>query len=126
MATTFRADRAAEAIRMSVSKALREDVADPALQAATITRVEVTHDLSFARVYYTVLDDDRKAVQAGFDRALPFLRSRVGEEVPLRSVPELRFDFDKGVENQMRLEEIFETLPELNKKSEDGSQKSEG
>jgi len=117
MATTFRADRAAEAIRMSVSKALREDVADPALQAATITRVEVTHDLSFARVYYTVLGEasERKAVQAGFDRALPFLRSRVGEEVPLRTVPELRFDFDKGVENQMRLEEIFETLPELQK-----------
>ena len=83
---------------MSVSKALREDVADPALQAATITRVEVTHDLSFARIYYTVLGEvsERKAVQAGFDRALPFLRSRVGEEVPLRSVPEIRFDFDKG------------------------------
>ena len=117
MATTFRADRAAEAIRMSVSKALREDIADPALQAATITRVEVTHDLSFARVYYTVLGeaDERRAVADGFGRALPFLRSRVGEEVPLRSVPELRFDFDKGVENQMRLEEIFDSLPELKK-----------
>ena len=70
MATTFRADRAAEAIRMSVSKALREDIADPALQAATITRVEVTHDLSFARVYYTVLGEDRKAVQAGLTSAV--------------------------------------------------------
>ena len=126
MATTFRADRAAEAIRMSVSKALREDIADPSLQAATITRVEVTHDLSFARVYYTVLGEasERKAVQAGFDRALSFLRSRVGEEVPLRSVPELRFDFDKGVENQMRLEEIFETLPELNPQREDENQEA--
>ena len=57
MATTFRADRAAEAIRMAVSKALREDIADPSLQNATITRVEVTHDLSFARIYYTALGD---------------------------------------------------------------------
>ncbi len=115
MATTFRADRAAEAIRMAVSKALREDIADPALQDATITRVEVTHDLSFARIYYTVLGDAaaRTSVQNGFDRATPFMRTRVGEEVPLRSVPEIRFQFDKGVENQMKLEEIFSSLPEL-------------
>ena len=102
---------------MAVSKALREDIADPSLQDATITRVEVTHDLSFARIYYTVLGEAeaRAAVQAGFDRATPFMRTRVGEEVPLRSVPEIRFQFDKGVENQMRLEEIFNSLPELNK-----------
>ena len=120
MATTFRADRAAEAIRMAVSKALREDIADPALQDATITRVEVTHDLSFARIYYTVLGDAgaRTKVQAGFDRATPFMRTRVGEEVPLRSVPEIRFQFDKGVENQMKLEEIFSSLPELQQDSE--------
>ena len=104
---------------MAVSTALREDIADPALQVATITRVEVTHDLSFARVFYTTLggDEERRAAQIGFDRATPFLRSRVGDEVPLRTVPDLRFQFDKGVENQMRLEEIFSTLPELQDKS---------
>jgi ribosome-binding factor A len=117
MATTFRSDRAAESIRMSVSRTLRESIADPALQEVTITRVEVTHDLSFARIFYTVLggNEERLAAQNGFDRATPFIRSKVGEEVPLRTVPEIRFQFDKGVENQMRLEEIFATLPELQK-----------
>lgn len=119
MATTFRADRAAEAIRMSISKALRQDVQDPALQDVTVTKVEVTHDISFARVFFTVLGEDqikaRDEALAGFDRAMPFLRSRVGEEVPLRSVPELAFRYDKGIENAMRLEEIFATLPELKK-----------
>jgi ribosome-binding factor A len=120
MATTFRSDRAAEAIRMSISRALREDIADPALQNATITRVEVTHDLSFARIFFTVLGgaDAQREAQLGFDRALPFLRTRVGDEVPLRTVPDLKFGFDRGVENQMRMEEIFATLPELQK---DGS-----
>lgn len=119
MATTFRSDRAAEAIRMSVSKALREDIADPSLQDVTITKVEVTHDLSFARIYFTVMGDDqnaaRLAAQAGFDRAKPFLRTRVGEEVPLRVVPEIGFRYDKGTENAARLEEIFASLPELKK-----------
>ena len=115
MSTTFRSDRAAEAIRMAVSRALREEISDPSLQNVTITRVEVTHDLSFARVFYTVLGgaDERTAAQLGFDRAAPFLRSKVGENVPLRTVPDLGYKFDKGVENQMRMDEIFATLPEL-------------
>ncbi len=119
MATTFRADRAAEAIRMSISKALREDINDPSLQEVTITKVEVTPDLSYSRIYFTVMGDDqitsRNEALAGFTRAMPFLRSRVGEEVPLRSVPELGFKYDKGIENAMRLEEIFAELPELKK-----------
>lgn len=119
MATTFRADRAAEAIRMAVSTALRENIRDPRLQSATITRVEVTHDLSFARIFYTVIGEDENEAQrgaaAGFERALPYLRSIVGEAVPLRTVPELQFRFDRGVENQLRLEEIFASLPELQK-----------
>ena len=117
MATTFRSDRAAEAIRMAVARALREDIADPTLQSATITRVEVTHDLSFARIYFTVMGDAsaQREAQLGFDRALPFFRTKVGDEVPLKSVPDLGFHFDKGVENQMRMEEIFATLPELQK-----------
>ncbi len=115
MSTTFRSDRAAEAIRMAVSRALREEISDPSLQNVTITRVEVTHDLSFARVFYTVLGgaDERSAAQLGFDRAAPFLRSKIGENVPLRTVPDIGFKFDKGVENQMRMDEIFASLPEL-------------
>ncbi|HEX9996538.1 MAG TPA: 30S ribosome-binding factor RbfA [Abditibacterium sp.] len=119
MATTFRADRAAEAIRMSISNALRQDIQDPSLQEVTITRVECTHDIAFARIYFTVMGDDqitaRNEALAGFARAMPFLRSRVGEEVPLRTVPELGFKYDKGIENAMRLEEIFAELPELKK-----------
>ncbi len=121
MATTFRANRAAEAIRMTVSKALREEASDPRLENVTITSVEVTHDLSFARIFYTVLgigEDDadaRRDAQAAFERATPFLRSRVGAEVPLRVVPEISFRFDRGVENAVRLEEIFNSLPELKK-----------
>jgi len=59
--------------------------------------------------------DERTAAQLGFDRAAPFLRSKIGAEVPLRTVPDVGFKFDKGVENQMRMEEIFATLPELQK-----------
>jgi ribosome-binding factor A len=115
MSTTFRADRAGEAIRMSVSRALRQDISDPRLEAVTITGCEVTRDLGFARVFYTVLGDDEARVEAqsGFDSAAPFLRSRVAEEVPLRVVPELSFRYDNSTDNALRLEQIFASLPEL-------------
>ena len=61
MATTFRADRAAEAVRMAISRALRENIERPVTANVTITRVEMTHDLAYARVFFTVLGDDRRS-----------------------------------------------------------------
>ena len=115
MSTTFRADRAGEAIRMAVSTAIRQDISDPRLESVTVTAVDVTRDLGHAKIFYTVLGDEeaRAAAQAGFESAAPFLRSRVGQEVPLRVVPELAFHFDRSTDNALRLEEIFAGLPEL-------------
>ena len=119
MATTFRSDRASEAIRMTIARALREEIADPRLQNVTVTNVEVTHDLSFARIFYTALAENETQAQldaqAAFERATPFLRSKIGAEIPLRVVPEIAFKYDKGIDNAVRLEEIFSTLPELKK-----------
>ena len=58
-------------------------------------------------------DSAREAATAGFEAAAPFLRTRVGQEVPLRTVPELSFRYDNSTENALRLEEIFSSLPEL-------------
>ena len=116
MSTTFRPERAAEAIHEAVAEILRADVSDPRLQHVTITRCEITDDLSFARLFYVVREGEEreKAVQA-FERATPFLRSRVGQEVKLRVVPELSFRYDIGVDNAARIEELLSGLPELKK-----------
>ena len=116
MSTTFRPERAAEAIHEAVAQALHAEVSDPRLQNVIITRVEITDDLSFARIYYTVRNDAERAVASqAFERATPFLRSRVGQEVQLRVVPELSFRYDIGVDNTARVEELLAGLPELQK-----------
>jgi ribosome-binding factor A len=56
--------------------------------------------------------------QQGFESATPFLRTRVGEEVPLRTVPEIIFRYDRSTENASRIEELLAGLPELQKKDE--------
>jgi ribosome-binding factor A len=117
MSTTFRSDRAGEAIRMAVARLIREEVQDPRLSMVTITSCEVARDLMNAKVFYTVLGDDKakRDAQDGFAAATPFLRSRVGEEVPLRSVPEIIFRYDRSVENANRIDELLASLPDLQK-----------
>ena len=121
MSTTFRSDRAGEAIRMTVSKVLLQESSDPRLKPVTITGCEVSRDLQNAKVFYTVLGDDqaRRAAQDAFASATPFLRSRVGEEVPLRTVPEIIFRYDNSTDNAMRIEELLSGLPELKKDESD-------
>ena len=120
MSTTFRSDRAAELIRAAVTKILREEVQDPGLGFVTITQIEVSRDLQNAKIYYTILGDNdaRQRAEAAFERARPFLRSRIGEEIDLRSVPEVLFRYDRSTDNAMRIDEILAGLPELQKDDE--------
>lgn len=120
MSTTFRPERVAEAIHESVARVLNSEISDPRLRAVTITRCEISHDLSYAKIYYTVLGDSevRDDADRAFAKATAFLRSRVGQEVALRTVPELSFRYDKGTENAQRIEEILSGLPELHREEQ--------
>jgi ribosome-binding factor A len=60
-------------------------------------------------VYYTIIGDDkaRAETERALTRATPFLRRQIGARVRLRRVPEIRFEFDRSVENQDRIERIL-------------------
>lgn len=120
MSTTFRSSRVAEAIRETVATALLGRIKDPRLATVTITRCDVTPDLSYVKIYYTVLGDETKrdAARQGFESATPFLRTHVGHEVKLRVVPELSFRYDEGIDHAIRIEELLSELPELKKEKE--------
>ncbi len=124
MSTTFRSDRAAEAIRMAVAKLIREETQDPRLTPVTITACDISRDLQNAKIFYTVLGDDdaRREARDGFAAATPFLRSRVGEEVPLRTVPEIIYRYDNSTDNAMRIDELLAGLPELQKDNDEQSE----
>ena len=119
MSTTFRPERVAEAVHEAVARVLRAEVSDPRLLAVTVTRCEISHDLGYAKILYTVLGDEeaRENAARAFERATPFLRSRVGQEVALRTVPEISFRYDIGTENVMRIDELLAGLPELKRES---------
>ena len=104
-----RPDRVGEQIRKELSQLLLSDVHDPGIGLITLTRVKVSPDLQLARVYYTIIGDDRarEETKRALGLATPFLRRQIGSRIRLRRVPELQFQFDESVEAQDRLERIL-------------------
>ena len=116
-----RPDRVADQIRGELGQLLARDVHDPGIGFVTLTRVKVSPDLQVARVYYTIIGDEKakKDTKRGLERATPFLRRQIGAAIRLRRVPELFFQYDESVEKQDRIEKI---LLDLQKEREEREQ----
>ena len=114
MAQGSRPDRVGEEIREELTVILAREVHDPGIGFITLTRVRMTPDLQLARVYYTSMGDEtaKRETARALTRATPFLRRHIASRVRLRRVPELRFQFDEGVEHQDRVERILLDLAE--------------
>lgn len=110
-----RAERVGEEVRAALAAALLTEVSDPRLSMVTVTAVRLTDDLSFGRVYWTLLaaEDDPKAEKAaarGLTAAAPFLRRHVAKNVRLRHTPELVFEMDESIARGRRIEELLADL----------------
>lgn len=125
MAQEFsRALRVGEQIRRELAEEIRK-LKDPRIGMVTITDVEVSKDLSVARVYYSVLgeDDVITSTQKGLDRAAGFLRRELGHAMRLRVVPELRFHYDDTELKGNRLDRLIDEAINRDRKAHsEGSQ----
>lgn len=118
-----RSSRVAEAIRNELSVLLVSKVADRRLHSASISRVEVTDDLSLARIYFTVLGENRERREAdkGFKRATGFFRSHIAKTLNLRFTPALQFQYDNVADKVAELDEIFKEIADERKSSQEDS-----
>lgn len=93
-----------------LNELVRFESKDPALRDVSISEVELSRDLSVARVYFSVLDPDADIAEAeeGLRRASGFLRSRLGKALTVRHVPELRFEHDDSAARGLALSELIE------------------
>jgi ribosome-binding factor A len=107
-----RPERVGEAIRDELSLLIAREVHDPGIGFITFTRVKVSPDLQLARVYYTMMGDEkaRQDTAKALGRAMPFLRRQLGQRLRLRRVPELQFFYDQSIAHQDRIEQILQEL----------------
>jgi ribosome-binding factor A len=113
-----RIERFNEQLKREITGLLRGEVRDPRIGMATITAVEVSADLSVARVYVSVMGDDTAKEESleGLRAAAPFIRTELGKRLRVRRVPELRFELDRSLEYAMKIERLLhEALPDRGK-----------
>ena len=111
-----RSDRVAEAIREELSRVILGQLKDPRIGFITITRVSVTDDLKYAKVYFSVLGSilERKSTQAALEHSTGFLEHSLKEVLTMRAVPKLSFKFDSSIEESIAMGSIFDKIHKEN------------
>lgn len=105
-----RPQRIGDLIQRELSDLLAREVRDPRVGMVTLTSVDVSPDMSHAKVFFTLLDTSNlDAVLQGLARASGFLRSQLAKRVKLYSIPELRFQYDETIERADRLSRLIDS-----------------
>ena len=126
MSQGSRPDRVADQIRGELATLLAREVHDPGIGFVTFTRVQVSPDIQVARVFYTVLGDEKARASSAkaLDRAAPFLRRQIGSRLRLKRVPELRFQYDEATAGADRIEQILNEIHAADGERDDGGERS--
>jgi ribosome-binding factor A len=104
-----RPQRLGDLIQREVSDLIRLEVRDPRVGMLTITSVDVSPDMSHAKVFFTVLEKDKlQDTLAGLGRCAGFLRSQLARRIKMYATPELRFAYDESVERGDRLSRLID------------------
>ncbi|HTK30828.1 MAG TPA: 30S ribosome-binding factor RbfA [Candidatus Saccharimonadaceae bacterium] len=109
----IRPERVAHLMRREIADILQNKLRDPRLSTmVSVTDVEVTHDLSSAKVYVSMLAEgpDRDRSMHTLQSAAGYVRRELGPRLGLREVPELRFEIDTSIERGARVDEILRRL----------------
>ena len=106
-----RPQKVADLIQRELSELIRLELRDPRVGMLTITSVDVSPDLSHAKVFVTLLDKDKlEDTLQGLHRASGYLRSQLARRMKLYTTPELRFAYDESVERGDHLSRLIDSV----------------
>ncbi len=106
-------DRIASNFIKEISYILANEIKDSDIRFVTVTDCKVTNDLSFAKVYVTVLNQDKidETIKA-LNNAAGFIRKELADRVEVRHIPELTFVYDESIDYGKKIENIIEQIHE--------------
>ena len=107
----YRRGRINDEMQKELAMALRE-VKDPRISQAfiSITAVDVTPDLKFAKVYYSAMTGDKKEIAKGLKSSAGFIRRIIAQRMNLRMTPELTFCEDKSIAHGAHISKLLESI----------------
>jgi ribosome-binding factor A len=112
-----RSERLAEEIREEVARMIASELKDPRLGFVTVTRVELAHDLGYARVHVGVLGDEKEREKSlvALRSASGFVRRELGRRLRIHHTPEIDFRYDKGLDATDRVARLLQEDAEREK-----------
>lgn len=119
-----RLEKLSEEIKREISHILRNEIKDPRISSmVSVTAVEVSRDLSHAKIYISLLGSEREKEKTleGLQRARGFIRKELGRRVRMRIVPEITFTIDKSIEYGAYISELLEKV-----KEKEGTEQKDG
>lgn len=108
-------ERIASQLVKEISYILANKIKDQDIQFVTITDCKVTTDLSFCKVYFTVLDEKKKETTLkALKNASGYIRKELADRIDIRHIPELQFIFDESIEYGNKIEHLIEQIHDKN------------
>ena len=111
---SIKTERLSNVLLKEISDILFNEVKDQDINFVTITHVNLTSDLSFAKIYFTVLDNSKRDIcTKALNRAKSFIRSElIKRKIEMRKMPELKFVYDESIEYGNKIEEVIKKIHE--------------
>ena len=106
-----RTDRVGQQIQKEIAIILMREIKDPRLSMTTVSAVEVTRDLAYAKVFVTFYNDDAEAIKASLEvlaDAEGYIRSLLGKRLRARIMPHLRFVYDSSMSEGVRMSALVD------------------
>ena len=109
MSSQLRIEKLQELIKQEMSKMLLREIKDPRIGFVTVTDVEITGDLREAKIYVSVMGDEKKVQDSlkGLKSALGFIRREIGKRIRLRFTPEISFALDTSLDYSEHIQKIL-------------------
>jgi ribosome-binding factor A len=112
-----RPQRLGDLIQREVSELIRLELRDPRVGMITVTSVDVSPDMSHAKVFFTMLEKDKlEDTLHGLKRSAGFLRSQLARRIKMYTTPELRFEYDESVERGDHISRLIDSVIPRKKK----------
>lgn len=112
-----RPQRLGDLIQREVSELIRLELRDPRVGMITVTSVDVSPDMSHAKVFFTMLEKGKlEDTLHGLKRSAGFLRSQLARRIKMYTTPELRFEYDESVERGDHISRLIDSVMPRKKK----------
>lgn len=109
--TSFRIERINKEFLREISQLLQSRIKNEWAKKAILTGVECSRDLSYAKVFFTTIDAaDQELVKTGLESVEGLIRSILGKEMRLRTIPEFRFIIDLSEEKARAMDAVLDRL----------------